>query len=964
MRLFLTLTAAIASTCLVLWMASGYESLLRSYDVYAERALGRYTLSVDPISRMADRHVPMEIVTDLREDPAITVADPMAAQQVVVQSDSVVRQLPPPGSGTDPSEMPATAILHECLMLGTDASEAPFPVSSGKWVNDPEITVSNSTDGSPEFNAALSARIAKRFGVKVGKELKIGRGDHTQTLHVVGIVDNPPMPITGRSSGSVHLPTPSIGGIYVSMQDAETIWNRKPTIAFVGLCLKDGVDVHAFRYRWSPKLSSYSQPAQFQRDYDLEEQLDEAAAAENMKLQAYVATFLGMLLAFLVIFNTLNMSVSEQIRQFAMLRAICLTRAQVTMIIFFEGMTIACLGFIAGVIVGQGVLSFAGSLSKNVLHHGASVGPIGFILAAIATFGAAFLASLVPAWRATRIRPLDAMSPPQDATRRYTIRHCLLLLVGLGFIAIAPLVTFVFSPQTSRQAMIHLFIALGSLSFGFMILIPHIVYGTDRLLGPVVARCLGLSPKLLTQQLSCHLWRSVASAVALSVGLTLYISIQVWGYTMLQNFVPGNWAPDMIIAFGPSGLSQKEAEGVALLPGIDTERCVPIVVEQPRLREDLTGSANRATVTRQDNVVMIGMDPSKVLAGEFPLLDLNYLQGSREAALTRMKQGHACIVPEHFLRETGLNLGDQFEVVPPENPNPKQPAVYTIAASARLRGWHWLTKTTGLRVRTHRAAAMIIADYDSVATDFQLEKPSHVWLKYDSPNTSPDAIAKAAQGYYADLLGEPVLNGKPRKKLNEDSQEADFSVNESNHQGGQGTHTAGLPQTTISSDQNPPYIQAVSSEQIRHNILTMAKRWLWAVSVMPLIAVAIGCIGVLNVIISSVQARRWEFGILRAIGFGRGTLIRLVICEGLLVGLVTCVISLGFGIIAGWCGTGIARYVSFFGGMQPELAIPKFPLAIGVVVVLLFATLTAIGPAIKIGRTAPLSLLQQGRSIT
>ena len=95
-----------------------------------------------------------------------------------------------------------------------------------------------------------------------------------------------------------------------------------------------------------------------------------------MKLQAYVATFLGMLLAFLVIFNTLNMSVSEQIRQFAMLRAICLTRAQVTMVIFFEGMTIACLGFIAGVIVRPGgVLSFAGSLSKNVLHHGASVGP-------------------------------------------------------------------------------------------------------------------------------------------------------------------------------------------------------------------------------------------------------------------------------------------------------------------------------------------------------------------------------------------------------------------------------------------------------------------------------------------------------------------------------------------------------------------------------------------------------------
>ena len=93
---------------------------------------------------------------------------------------------------------------------------------------------------------------------------------------------------------------------------------------------------------------------------------------------------------------------------------------------------------------------------------------------------------------------------------------------------------------------------------------------------------------------------------------------------------------------------------------------------------------------------MIGMDPAKVLGGEFPLLDLNYLQGSREAALTRMKQGHACIVPEHFLRETGLNIGDQFEVVPPENPNPKQPAVYTIARLGTIaRGGTGLPKPPG-----------------------------------------------------------------------------------------------------------------------------------------------------------------------------------------------------------------------------------------------------------------------------
>ena len=133
MRLFLTLTAAIASTCLVLWMASGYESLLRSYDVYARTC-------VRPLHafRRSDQSYGGSACADgnrygLAGRPGHYGRGPDGGpNKLSCNSDSVVRQLPPPGSGTDPSEMPATAILHECLMLGTDASEAPFPVSSGK----------------------------------------------------------------------------------------------------------------------------------------------------------------------------------------------------------------------------------------------------------------------------------------------------------------------------------------------------------------------------------------------------------------------------------------------------------------------------------------------------------------------------------------------------------------------------------------------------------------------------------------------------------------------------------------------------------------------------------------------------------------------------------------------------------------------------------------------------------------
>ncbi len=924
-RLALTVLAAVAATSLVLWMVSGYEALLRSYDVFAERALGRYTLSVDPISRKWDRQVLPEIVQALRADPDVTAAEPMWAERVVVQSRAVKLQAPPPGSGSKPGEG-----VNECLLLGTDAPIAPFDIVRGRWIGDS----SDQNSDDDRIDVAVSSQIAERYGVDFNDSLIVGRDESTHELRVVGIVDNPPVPITGRTSASMTLPSPSIAGIYATMDEAATILSREPVVTFVGLRLREGVDVHAFRYAWGPRLSSFAAPAQFQEDHDLEEQLDEAAAAENLKLQAYAATLMAMLLAFLVIFNTLNMGVSERTRQFAMLRAIALTRAEVARIVFFESLIIATVGFVGGLILGQGLLTLAGSFTNSVLRHGADIGSLGITLAAAASFGAALLAACIPAWRATRVRPLDAMAPTQTSVQANTWWRWIAVIAGLALIGLAPVLTFVLPPSSGSDAPRHLVGCMLALAMGFLLLAPGIVWLVDRLVGPVLARAIGLSPKLLAQQLSCHTGRTVASAIALSVGLTLFISIQVWGYTMLETFVPGIWAPDTLINFEPYGITEQSADEIAQLSSIDPQRCAPILVEQPRLREDITGSAKRATVTRQDNVVLIGIDPAKAIGGDEPLLDFTYVQGDRDAALTSMQNNRGCIVPEHFLRETGLELGDRFELVPPEDP--KQPATYTIAASVRFQGWHWVTKIGGLRVRTHRAAAMVIADFGDVSEDFGLFKAKHLWLQYATPTTDPAAVTMDTQKYYAGILGEEVLEGKPRKNSAEASVE------------GRGRPTA--------------YIHAVSAEQVRQGIRGNAARWLWAVSVLPLVAVAIGCLGVLTVVVSSVRARRWEMGILRALGFTRATLIRLVIAEGLLVGIVACLLSLGFGIMAGWCGTGLTQYMSFFGGMQPVLVVPLVALSIGLLVVLSFAALAAVGPAVRVGRTHPLELLQEGRS--
>ncbi len=856
---------------------------------------------------------------------------PMWAERVVIQSQAVKLQAPPPGSGSQPGEG-----VNECLLLGTDAPAPPFDLVRGRWIGE-------NREGSGEpgtIDVALSVQIAERYDVGVGGTLIVGRDESSQPLRVVGIVGNPPVPITGRSAANMDLPSPSIAGIYARMEGAAAILKREPLATFVGVCLKDGVDVHAFRYAWGPRLGEFAEPAQFQEDHDLEEQLDEAAAAKNLKLQSYLATFMAMLLALLVIFNTLNMGVSERTRQFAMLRAIVLTRAQVAQLVFAESLFIAAVGFVGGLAAGQVLLGLADSLSSSVWRHGAHIGPLAIALAAFASFGAAMLAAFFPAWKATRVRPLDAMVPPQRTSASEAKRRGFWFLVGVVLVGLAPVLTFVFPPASEPEAKGRLIYGMLALAAGFLLLAPGIVRLVDRLAGPVLARAIGLCPKLLAQQVTCHTGRTVASAIGLSVGLTLYISIQVWGYTLLETFVPGEWVPDLQVSFEPYGLTDAAAVEVAHLPGIDAERCAAVVVEQPRLREDLTGSAARASVTRQDNVVMIGIDPAKAIGGDSPLLDFSYVRGTPGGALAAMRNDRGCIVPEHFLRETGLKVGDRFELVPPEDP--KHPAAYTIAASAGFQGWHWMTKIGGLRVRTHRAAALVIADFDTVRADFNLSNARHVWLRYKTPSADPTDIAKAAQACYASVLGEEVRLGKPKRTR------GDALMGSDGERGLRGRTAA--------------YVEAVSADQVRRAIRGNASRWLWAASVMPLVAVAIGSIGMLTVVISSVRARQWEMGVLRALGFSRGTLVRLVVAEGLLVGVVACVLSLGFGIMAGWCGTGLSGYMSFFGGLEPVLVVPPAALGIGLMVVLLFAALAAIGPAVRVGRTHPLELLQQGRS--
>lgn len=116
------------------------------------------------------------------------------------------------------------------------------------------------------------------------------------------------------------------------------------------------VDITKFRFGWAPQLNQYSTPVQFQEAYEIEEALDQAAAAQNVRLQSYASTGVALVVSLLVIFCTLSMGVTERVRQYAVLRAIALTRAEIGLLIAIEGIVLAVVGLAGGVIAGWALL--------------------------------------------------------------------------------------------------------------------------------------------------------------------------------------------------------------------------------------------------------------------------------------------------------------------------------------------------------------------------------------------------------------------------------------------------------------------------------------------------------------------------------------------------------------------------------------------------------------------------------
>jgi putative ABC transport system permease protein len=120
---------------------------------------------------------------------------------------------------------------------------------------------------------------------------------------------------------------------------------------------------------------------------------------------------IAVIVSLLGVVNTLAMSVLERTREIGVLRALGSSRWQVRFTMLHESLLITVSGAIAGILVGAVIAWFwvkgLGSLVPGIAFHFPLVTGLSVALAAIVL---GTLAAVLPARRAARLKPIEALN--------------------------------------------------------------------------------------------------------------------------------------------------------------------------------------------------------------------------------------------------------------------------------------------------------------------------------------------------------------------------------------------------------------------------------------------------------------------------------------------------------------------------------------------------------------------------
>ena len=869
-RTGLTVAAIALSVSLVVAVTSGYATVESMAYRFVNRFMGTADAMLTKKGPGSDPHpsFPESLVSDIARDPDVKRVTGRLETEAVVGD----------ATGKSPAgHLPQVTGLHR----PQDTRVEQLELHQGRWFD--------TDDGDV---AVIDQVAAQNLHAGVGGTITLPTPDKTLRLTVVGVVQKPA--VLASHIQSVYLP---LGTLQKFLRPGQP-----PGVNRVMIDLKPKTSLAAFADRWRPRLATVDPDLTLRLGRDVRDRVDQNL--QGVHLMAYLGGTVAMLAATFIIFSALSMGVTERSRTLAMLRAIGAVKGQVAAVVVSEGLLLAVAGVAVGVPLGYAWLYLVHLKFKEAMAAGITLSWGGVAFAAGTSAAAAVAASLLPAWWATRVDPLEAMAPsaaPPSRGRGPVVSA----VVGALLVAVDPAILFgpwdaALGFERARWVRIwgHFILGLPTAMVGFFLLAPAFVLVLERLVGPAVATVLGVRPALLRQQLGGGVWRAAGTCAALMVGLATLISMETEGGSMMAGWQLPDQFPDLFIVSWSHGLTDAEVAKVERVPGIKPTDVLPIGLASPS-----TGGSGEFALAmaalNPDATMFFGLDPAKGMR----MLKLEFRQGDQAQAVRELNQGRHVIITDELHQLRHLNRGDPLP----------------------------LTTTHG-KVDFTVAAVVYSPGVDLIGSQFDMGR------QFDQRTVGGVFGSMADAKRYFGVDGARVLAANLDAGADRDA-----------------------VVKRVEASLKLYGLQAGDVRHIKRDMKAAFAKVTLMIFVVPMGALLVASLGVTNTIMASVRIRRWQLGVLRSVGLTRGHLLRLVLAEATLVGVVGAALGCVAGAIFSVDGHAMTRIAV---GYESAIVVPWGIVSLGVGVVMAVAVLAGLWPAVSVARASPLSLLQGGRAGT
>jgi putative ABC transport system permease protein len=489
---------------------------------------------------------------------------------------------------------------------------------------------------------ALSKEFAQKRGLKLGDRIRVLANTTMRELTVAALLS------PEESPAAAH---PRFAAMDIGW--AQELFDSQGRLSAIQILLETpnrALETAAALRKKLPDHLKVEPPRQ--RSFQMQQMI----GAFQLNLSAL--SMVSMLVGAFLIYTSVSASVTRRRVEIGVLRTLGATRLEIRMLFLaqaaFLGFTGVALGAIAGIFLAQGLV---GAVARTIsslymlVSIDRSLWSLGdLMLAATFGLGSVLAGAWLPAAEATRVEPVEALSPGAHAQAAVETGAPGWQSIGWGFLAGASLL-----------AWITLEVGPPSLSFGvaFLLLVAFALFSPAVTLGFARGASALLKGFILLRLSAENLGRSVhrtgitVGALSVALAMTTALSVMIYSFrTSVSDWVEGGIVADLFVAPASNELV---GLGAPISPAI-----VSWLRAQPSV-QGVDTYLERSVELQGATAVVSVVDG--VYRG-----NLQVLGGGADVKMAQVFAGNAVAVSESFSRKFRIREGQTLSIPSPSGP--------------------------------------------------------------------------------------------------------------------------------------------------------------------------------------------------------------------------------------------------------------------------------------------------------